>query len=240
MKTINLLVFALIFTVQTLFGQANRSIGIIAGPTMTNFWDTPKSTPLGLTDVFEKNPLSSFSVGASYRLGLKKNFFFQSDLTYERKGFSCCEIEYTDFNANPLGTSSQNNHFDYVVFAPSIGFTTRQKFHFEGILGIFGSYLIGTKPEFVNFPSTTPISPQFLANAADDIKVTKFNPFDYGITARTGIGFDFSKQLTVTAHIIGNLGLSKLPKSPFSSGFILMENDKTLTYGLQIGAFYNY
>jgi hypothetical protein len=240
MKTANFLAFALIFTAQTLFGQSNRSIGIIAGPTMTNFWDTPNSNSSVSPDIFAKKFVPSFSVGASYRLGLKKNFFFQSDLTYERKGFSCCEIEWTDFNANPLGTSSQNNHFDYVVFAPSIGFTTRQKFHFEGVLGIFGSYLIGTKPEFVNLPLTTPINPQFLANAADDIKATKFNRFDYGITARTGIGFDFNKQLTMTAHIVGNLGLSKLPKSPFTSGFILIENDKTLSYGLQIGAFYNY
>jgi hypothetical protein len=240
MKTINFLAFALIFTAQTLFGQSNRSIGIIAGPTMTNFWDTPKLNSSVSEGIFNKKFVTSFSVGTSYRLGLKKNFFFQSDLTYERKGFSCCEIEWTDFNANPLGTSSQNNHFDYLVFAPSIGFTTRQKLHFEGVLGIFGSYLMEIKPTFVNLPSAITISPQLFANVSDDIKVDKFNRFDYGITARTGIGFDFSKQLTMTAHIVGNLGVSKLPKSPSASGLIIIENDKTLSYGLQIGAFYNY
>jgi Outer membrane protein beta-barrel domain len=236
MKTINLLVFALIFTVQTLFGQANRSIGIIAGPTMTNFWDTPNIP----SEFFDKKFASGFLVGASYRLGLKKNFFFQSDLTYERKGFSNGDIEWTDFNANSIGKTSQNNQFNYIVFAPAIGFTTRQKLHFEGILGIFSSYLINTKHKFTNLPPDNTILQHIVVNAGDDIKATKFNRLDYGITARTGIGFDFSKQLTMTAHIIGNLGLSKLPKPPFSSGLVLVENDKTLSYGLQIGAFYSY
>jgi Outer membrane protein beta-barrel domain len=224
MKATIFLVFALIFTGQVLFSQSNVSIGIIGGPTAANFWDVTNSS-------LEKKWMPAFSIGTAVRVNLKKHFFFQTDISYERKGFSLGELEWTDFNAIPIGKATIYNGFDYALLTPTIGLSTRGKIRFEGSVGIFGGYLTDVKSRFV---LTTPNFPEPSITQSD---ANTFNRFDFGTTMRLGIGSDLGKRWSASLNAVGNLGFNK-PYKPSIGAFSGYGSDKTASFGLQLGVFY--
>jgi Outer membrane protein beta-barrel domain len=223
MKKTILLVFVLIFMNQALFSQSNVSIGIIGGPTAAYFTKGYSSVP--------KKWIPSASLGAAIRVQLKKPFFFQTDISYERKGFSYGEIEITDFNANPIGTKKLDELFDYALITTTIGFKTSGKVHFEGSLGVFGGYLTNLKSQTRAFLPTG--SGLFFR----PFRVDDFNRFDFGVASRLGVGFDLAKKLSVTVNAVGNFGFAE-PYKPLLGAARGFGTDRTLSLGLQFGVFY--
>jgi Outer membrane protein beta-barrel domain len=223
MKTTILLAFSLLLNYQTLFAQSHVSIGLIGGPMAVNFREQSESFQ-------PKKWMPTFSIGTAVRVNLKYRIFFQTEALFERKGFSLGEIQWTDFNANIIGTSTPYNYFDYASLTPAIGFSSAGKVHFESSLGIFFGYFTDIKTKFVN--SSTAIT---TPNWAWDMGT--FNRFDVGATSRLGIGFDVAKKWALTINAIGNLGFAKPYKSvlgaPTDYG-----RDKTVSLGFQFGVFY--
>jgi hypothetical protein len=222
MKTTKLLVLALILNSQALFSQANVSIGIIGGPMA----DVSKDAP----DYFPEKWMPSFSVGTAIRIDLKKHIFLQTEVSYERKGYSLGPFEWTDFNANPIGTSTPYERFNYVLLTPTVGFSTNGKVHIEGSLGVFSGYLTNVKTVFVKSSLAIPDRP-----INSDLKA--FNRFDLGCTSRLGVGFNLGKKLSAKVNAIGNLGLTK-PFKPRIGAPSNFSNDKTVSLGMQLGVFY--
>jgi hypothetical protein len=219
MKKTVFLVFALIFTNQFLFSQSNVSIGFIGGPTVAFF-------PKGYSAV-PKEWIPAAFLGAAIRVQLKKPFFFQTDISYERKGFSYGKFEITDFNGNRIGTKRFDELFDYVLITPTIGFKTSGKVHFQGSLGVFGGYL-------VNLKSQTMV---FISGISREWQVEDFNRFDFGVSSRLGVGFDLSKKFSATINAVGNSGFAE-PYKPLLGAASGFGTDKTLSLGLQLGLFY--
>jgi hypothetical protein len=224
MKATFSLVFALILNHQVLFAQSNLSIGIIGGPMVANFWDDNNS-------FLPKKWMPTFSVGTALRLQLAKQVFLQTDISYERKGFSLGELEWTDFNAIPIGKATLYSGFDYLLLTPTIGYSTRGKFHFEGSIGIFGGYLIDQKSRFVSVKGDFPDTP------TPQTDMSFFNRFDFGTTTRLGVGYNFSQRWSANVNVVSNFGWAKPLRS--QAGQPTDSNtDKTVSLGLQFGVFY--
>jgi hypothetical protein len=242
MKTTIFFAFVLLLNCQALFAQPNMSIGIIGSPMTTNFWDSPQPNPIisSISLPTSKKFMSAYSVGASFRLGLQKHIFLQSELTYERKGFGFGEIEFTDFNGAIIGKSHEQNQLNYVVLAPSIGFMSSGDFHFEGSIGIFGGYLTSVVSKMVDLPPDLPSNSPIFSSSISNTKIEDFNRTDYGLTSRLGVGWDLGRSLTVTINAVGNFGFATLPNAALLNNIIPYKNDKSISFGLQFGAFYNF
>jgi hypothetical protein len=222
MKTTTLFAVALLLNCHLLLGQSNISIGVIGGPTAANFRDGSPLIP--------KKWVTAFSIGSAIRVDLKKHIFFQTELSYERKGFSFGEIEITDFNAIPIGKKTFDEFFNYALVTPTIGFAADGKIHFEASFGFWGGYLVNLQSNTVVIPNDSIGNPRFLE--AGDL-----NRLDFGATGRIGVGFDFAKKWSLKVNAIGNWGFAQ----PYSSipnvapGF---GKDNTMSFGLQLGLFY--
>ncbi len=223
MKATFSLVFALILSSQVLFAQSNVSIGLIGGPTVANFKG-------GFNDFLPKKWMPAFSIGYALRVDLKKHVFFQTDISYEGKGFSYGEIGITDFNAVVIETKKLYERFNYCVLTPSIGFRTSEKIYFEGSLGVFMAYLTDIKS--MSTALTNPIT-----QPSRTWEVTDFNRFDFGATARLGCGYDFGKKWSAKASAIGSLGFAQ-PFKPIIGASPEYGKDQTVSVGLQFGIFY--
>jgi hypothetical protein len=71
-------------------------------------------------------------------------------------------------------------------------------------------------------------------------KIEDFNRTDYGFSSRLGVGWDLGRSLTVSINAVGNFGFATLPNAAFLSNVIPYKYDKTISLGLQFGAFYNF
>jgi hypothetical protein len=224
MKTtkLRLLTCAFLLNCQVFFAQSNISIGVIGGPMAVNFRNDNNA-------FIKKEWMLSFSIGTAFRFGLDKHFFIQTELSYERKGFSYSDIQWTDFNGILSDKFTVNELFNYALLTPTIGFSFGQKLHFEGAFGIFGGYLTSAETIFG-------INPVDLPASAFQPNIDNLNRFDYGITARIGAGFELAKKLSLNVNAVGNLGLDK-PYKPLPSNAGNLEN-KTFSTGLQMGLFY--
>jgi hypothetical protein len=95
------------------------------------------------------------------------------------------------------------------------------------------------KSKIANLPPDIPLSLPIFSSPISDTKVEDFKRLDYGISSRLGIGWDLGRNLKVTINAFGNWGLADLPKTASLSSIIPYNKDKTQTFGLQFGAFYN-
>ncbi len=214
---------ALLLSCQALLGQSKTSVGFILSPTLANFRDAPT--------FFTKSWMPTLSAGTALRVQSKKAFFFQAELSYERKGFNLKGVQWTDFNAAPFGEKFTIRHqFDYLIFTPTVGFATRGKVHFEGSFGVFCGYLALRKDAYG-------FKPPFASSANIQPNINDFNRFDVGTTTRAGVGFDLKEKWSLTINAVGNVGFSKVYK-PVLGASDDFGRDKTVSLGLQLGLFY--
>jgi Outer membrane protein beta-barrel domain len=223
MKIFNFLFIVLSFTVQV-SAQSRVSVGVIGGPMAADFKSSPNS-------FLPKKIMPAFSLGTAFRIKLENHLFLQTDISYERKGYSLGELEFTDFNGVVIEKLTIHNQFNYGLLTPTIGLTVGEKMRFECSVGVFGGYLIDMK-------SVSATSLFGTSKLEGQGTIDGFNRLDFGLAGRIGVGFDISKKFIVSVNAIGNFGIAK-PYRPIDintlSGSL---DDQTRSFGVQLGLFY--
>ena len=211
------LVFALIFINQTTAQTSKFILNIEAAPNIRFLSGNFNSTQVN-------EPTIGFYSGITAQFPLKNNWSIVTGVGFERKG-SVIKTEWTDFNANRIGTYNTYVNHDYlivpVLFRASFG--NKINCYFNG--GVYYGYLLAAK-----FNAERPNLPNIQLN---DEYISKS---DFGVSIGGGIKINVTKNLAIPIEIRSNHGLINTNKAEnINNGAI-----KTNAINLIVGLSYNF
>ncbi len=175
-------------------------VEFFAGPSVTNFWGSGRSTDQVL------NFRYAFGAAASHQLD--EQFDVNVSLIFERKG---SKVEYNEIYFNDDGTTQdaryeQGDKIDYVNLAASIRYCFGSKRNFHVGLGPFMSRVQKVR----NYTNIYDLQDRLIESHY--LSGNSYNHFDYGLKTAVGYKFTVRPKLLINSQLLYTLGLSDILK----------------------------
>jgi len=197
LRYISSLVFISLLLSASLFAQQNKfDIGVEGGPGISKFYGS---------DASHLQPIVAGSAGVAFQYNFPKIFSIRTGLDYERKGWEAT-VTFIDVYGNPVATTLDNFHFDYLTIPVLARATFGKKVRFFVNAGPYFSVLLRTAGIL---GGSTGIIPQEIVNAT-----STFKPFDFGISAGAGIEIPIIERFGITVEARNNVGLINVADKP--------------------------